>query len=516
MRQLVRIRQYGVGTTTYTRDISPETANERHHKSWLEMSEQERIESNYASNVSHIRSRMITRAKSKQYLYHAVFTTTDTFLRKNIKQFSEIVYKELKSQGISPFLFFEVNHKQEIWKYDDDSVDAKKIIEKYGYTCFPRDSVENAFGCYNRRAFAPLAQNNDMHIHALLDKPVDFTHYVQTVKCNPNNLYCELFYKLRDYIYNSTEHKLEDLEWYKEESLKKNINYMSKLVFYTKSKMPQNMQMYRTDNKKVESLDQTFILDEYGEILYNFKNDFDFENLQNFNRNERNQERIYLNSYDFEKSDYYKSLDDTEKCNFQINYIKNLDRLNNQYKEKLNFFKREIDLLKDKSLTFTNFISLPVLNFRSVLDFNTDKFICRYEDTYYANTINTDSNTSDNSTGENNHVSNNNHSDNTKSLITSVVYPLFCLLFHPVPFILPVLLLLYCPFVPILGKKRHIRVSGETAIAKIYVLHALNRKNCKRLKRKKRKLQIKKSTKYKFMVMINCKFSMIVLNSPFL
>ncbi len=503
MRQLVRIRQYGVGTTTYTRDISPETANERHHKSWLEMSEQERIESNYASNVSHIRSRMITRAKSKQYLYHAVFTTTDTFLRKNIKQFSEIVYNELKSQGISPFLFYEVNHKQEIWQYDNNDIDAKQIKEEYGYTCFPRDSVENAFGCYNRRAFAPLAENNDMHIHALLDRPVDFTHYVQTVECNPNNLYCELFYKLHDYIYNSTEHKLEDLEYFKKESLKKNINYMSKLVFYTKSKIPKNMQMYKTDNKKVESLDQTFILNEYGEILYNFKDDFDFEKAENVNRNERNQERIYLNSYDFEKSDYYQSLDDTEKCNFQINYIKNLDKLNMEYKKKLNFFKREVDLLKDKSLTFTNFISIPTLDFKSVLDFDVDKFVARYKDTYYTDTINTDSANTSNSTGNFNHVSNNNHSDNHNSLISNVIYPLFCLFFRPIPFILPVLLLLYCPFALIPWKKCHIRVLGETAIAKIYVLHVLNRKNCKRLKRKKRRLQIKQSSKYKFMVEIN-------------
>ena len=504
MRQLVRIRQYGVGTTTYTRDIS-DTSRSENHKSWLEMTEQEKQESNYASNVSHTRDRMITRAKSKQYLFHAVFTTTDAFLRRNIKQFSEIVYNELKSQGISPFLFYEVNHKQEIWQYDNNDIDAKQIKEEYGYTCYPKDNVENAFGCYDRRAFAPLAENNDMHIHALLDKPVDFTNYVKNVECNPNNLYCELFYKLHDYIYNSTEHKLEDLEFYKEESLKKNINYMSKLVFYTKSKIPKNMQMYKTDNKKVECLDQTFVLNEFGEILYTIKNDFNYENAVNISRENRNQDRIYLNSFDFEKSDYYQSLDDTEKCNFQINYIKNLDKLNMEYKKKLNFFKREIDLLKDKSLTFTNFISLPVLNLKSVLDFNTDKFICRYKDTYYTDTINTDSNTSCNSTGENNHVSNNNYSDNTKSLITSVVYPLFCLLFRPVPFILPVLLLLYCPFVPKSGKKRHLRVSGETIIAKIYVLHVKNRMNCKRFRRKKRKLQIKKSSKHQFMVEINLK-----------
>lgn len=515
MRQLVRVRQYGVGTTTYTRDISPETANERRHKSWLEMSEQERIESNYASNVSHIRSRMITRAKSKQYLYHAVFTTTDTYLRRNIKQFSEIVYNELKSQGISPFLFFEVNHKQEIWKYDDDSVDAKKIIEKYGYTCFPRDSVENAFGCYNRRAFAPLAENNDMHIHALLDRPVDFTHYVKNVECNPNNLYCELFYKLHDYIYNSTAHKLDDLEFYKEESLNKNINYMSKLTFYTKSKMPKNMQMYKTDNKKVESLDQTFILDEYGEILYTIKNDFNYENAVNINRENRNQNRIEINSFDFEKSDYYKSLDDEEKCNFQISYIKSLDELNNQYKAKLNFYKSEIDFLKDKSLTFTNFISLSVLDFRSVLDFDVDKFVAKYKDTYYTDTINTDSANTSNSTGNFNHVSNN-HSDNHNSLIANVIYPLFCLFFRPIVYIAPVLLLLYCPFASKLEKSVIYEYRGDIAITKIYVLRVLNRVNCKRYKRKKRKLKVKKSIKYKFMVMINCKFSMIVLNSPFL
>lgn len=499
MRQLVRVRQYGVGTTTYTRDIS-DTSSNNNHKSWLEMSEQEKQESNYASNVSHIRSRMITRAKSKQYLYHAVFTTTDNCLRRDIKRFSEIVANELESQGISYFLFFELNHKQEIWQYDNNDIDAKQIKEEYGYTCFPRDSIENAFGCFDRRAFAPLAENNDMHIHALLDKPVNFTNYIKNVQCNPNNLYCKLFYKLHNYIYNISDHNSEDWEYFKEESLKKNVNYMSKLTFYTKSKMPKNMQMYRTNNKKVECLDQTFILNEYGEILYNFKDDFDFKKAENVNRNERNQERIYLNSYDFEKSDYYQGLDDKEKCNFQINYIKNLDRLNNQYRQNLIFYKKELDIL-DKPYTFTYFLSIPVLDFRSVLDFNTDTFVAKYKDTYYTDTINTDSA----NTSKNNCVSNNNHSDNRKSLIASVVYPLFCLLFRPVSFLAPVLLLLYCPFTSKSGKKRHIRVSGETAIAKIYVLHVKNRVNCKRFKRKKRRLRIKKSTKYKFMVKINYK-----------
>lgn len=460
MQRLITTRQYGIGTTTYMRDISQDTDCSNNYKSWLEMTEQEKQESNYRSNISHIRERMITRARSKQYLFHAVFTTTDVCLRRDIKKFSRIVAEELDSQGINYFMFFELNHKQAIWQYDNNDTDAKQIKKQYGYTCYPKDSIENAYGCYNRRAFAPLAKNNDMHIHVLTDIPVDFTHYVQTVECNPNNLYCDLFYDLYDYIYYSTNQSLSDLEFTKENALHKNIRYMSKLVFYTKSKLPKNMQMYKTNNKKVDCKKQSLIIDEYGEILYILHNDF--INLPNDARTERNQQRIEINSFDFEKSDYYKGLSDEEKHEFYVHYIKNLDVLNNQYRNQLIFYKKELDFL-EKSSTFTNYLSEFTLDIKSNLEFNANRFSEKYSNTY-------------------------NHT------LSNAFYPFL----YACGGVFAPLLSYFVPMGFNFEKKRHYKYRPTSQKVKIYVLKVKNRLSCKRFKRKKRKLKVKKSTKYKF------------------
>lgn len=497
MERLVTVSQYGVGTTEYTREIDlgtfHRTNNRDIRKSWAEMTDEERQESSYRSNVSHTRARMITRAKSAQYLFHAVFTTTDNCLRRDIKRFSQIVAQELESQGINHFMFYELNHKQEIWHYDDDNFDARQIITDHGYTCYPKDSVENAFGCYNRRAFAPLADNNDMHIHVLTDKPVSFINYVKNVECNPNNLYCELFYNLYEYVYYSSNHSLEALEHIKEIAQHKNIRYMSKLAFYTKSKLPKYMQLYKTNNKKVEHLKQTFILNEYGEILFTLRNDFDFSNLENVRKEERNQERIEINSFDFEKSDYYKNLNDIDKHNFQINYIKNLVEVNKFYRNELIFYKKELDFL-DKPFTFTNFKSESVLNLKSILDFDTTKFVNKYNQTYYTSTNNNTLTNKSNGLGA--------HSHTPVHPNTPVVYSLVCLFTSPVLFVVPVLFttpvfFLLCSFSG-LEKSVTYKYRPNISGAKIYVLKVKNRLSCKRFRRKRRRLQVKKPSKIKF------------------
>lgn len=503
MERLVTVTQYGVGTTEYTREIDlgtfHRTNNRDIRKSWAEMTNEERQESSYRSNVSHTRARMITRAKSAQYLFHAVFTTTDNCLRRDIKRFSQVVAKELDLQGINHFLFYELNHKQEIWHYDDDNFDARQIITDHGYTCYPKDSVENAFGCYNRRAFAPLADNNDMHIHVLTDKPVSFINYVKNVECNPNNLYCELFYNLYEYVYYSSNHSLEALEHIKEIAQHKNIRYMSKLAFYTKSKLPKYMQLYKTNNKKVEHLKQTFILNEFGEILFTLHNDFNLENIENIRKKEKNQSRIEINSFDFEKSDYYKNLNDIGKHNFQINYIKNLVEVNKFYKEELLFYKKELDFL-DKPFTFTNFKSESVLNLKSILDFDTTKFVNKYNQTYYTSANNNNTDLDNTLTNKSNGLGAHSHTPVHPN--TPVVYSLVCLFTSPVLFVVPVLF-----FTPVfllsacfgLSKKSvTYKYRPDISGAKIYALKAKNRLSCKRFKRKRRRLQIKKPSKIKF------------------
>lgn len=491
MERLVTVTQFGVGTTEYSREINPDMAC--NHKSWWDMTEQEKQESSYRSNISHIRDRMETRAKSKQYLFHTVFTTTDAYLRRDIKRFSQIVAKELESQGINHFMFFELSHKQEIWHYDDNDFDAKQIVTKNNYTCYPKDKIENAHGCYNRRAFAPLADNNDMHIHVLTDKPVSFINYVKNVECNPNNLYCGLFYGLYDYIYYANNQSLDALEFFKEDTLKKNVNYMSKLVFYTKSKLPRNMQAYKTNNKKVDNKKLTLILNEYGEILDILRDDFNSD----FYNEEKNQSRIEINSFDFEKSDYYKNLNDIDKHNFQVNYIKNLVEVNKFYRNELIFYKKELDFL-DKPFTFTNFKLESVLNLKSILNFDTTKFVNKYNQTYYTSTNNNTYNnntdlvktltTKSNSLGS--------HSRTPVPPNTPVVYSLVCLFAFPVLFTTPVFLLSAC--FGLSKKSVTYKYRPNISGAKIYALKAKNRLSCKRFRRKRRRLQIKKPSKIKF------------------
>ena len=329
MRQLVTTRQYGIGTVTRTR-VLDDTQREN-KKSWADMSDEEKQQDSYRSNISHIRQRMKDRVLSSPYLFHVVYTTTWSELQKDVEYFRDIVIADLERQRINYSLFPELYHKEQIWLYDDDAP-ASATVHIDGYTATAKDSVVNAYGCYNRRAFAPLTNTNGFHIHALTDKPVDFLHYIQTVPCDPTNLYCEVFDDVRDFLFKKKEKEelhLSVLDDIKLSAQIKNYNYMSKLLFYSKSKLPDNYRFLRTNNKKVICNHEDVVIDEYGEILDIYRNDITLEQNDVIGKNVK---AFFTNIEDYKLTEEYQSLKDFDKFIFEIDYIRSLMGKNREYK----------------------------------------------------------------------------------------------------------------------------------------------------------------------------------------
>lgn len=330
MRQLVTTRQYGIGTVTRTR-VLDDTQREN-KKSWADMSDEEKQQDSYRSNISHIRQRMKDRVLSSPYLFHVVYTTTWTELQRDIAYFRDIVIADLERQGINYSLFPELYHKEQIWLYDDDAP-AYATVHADGYTAMPKDSIENAYGCYNRRAFAPLSNTNGFHVHALTDKPVNFLHYIQTVPCDPSNLYCEVFKDVRAFLQKKKEREelhLSVLDDVKLNAQIKNYNYMSKLLFYSKSKLPDNYRFLRTNNKKVMCNHEDVVIDEFGEILDIYRNDITLEQNDVIGKNVK---AFFSNIEDYKLTQEYQSLKDLDKFIFELGYIRSLMEKNEEYKK---------------------------------------------------------------------------------------------------------------------------------------------------------------------------------------
>lgn len=332
MRQLVSTRQYGIGTVTRTRVLDGDTQCRENKKSWSAMTDEEKQQDSYRSNISHIRQRMKDRVLSSPYLFHTVFTTTWTELQKDIEYFRDIVINELERQGINYSLFPELYHKEQIWLYDDDAP-AYATVHADGYTATAKDSIVNAYGCYNRRAFAPLTNTNGFHIHALTDKPVNFLHYIQTVPCDPTNLYCEIFKDVKAFLLKKKEREelhLSVLDDVKLSAQIKNYNYMSKLLFYSKSKLPDNYRFLRTNNKKVICNHEDVVIDEYGEILDIYRNDITLEQNDVIGKNVK---AFFTNIEDYKLTEEYQSLKDFDKFIFEIDFIRSLMEKNEEYKD---------------------------------------------------------------------------------------------------------------------------------------------------------------------------------------
>lgn len=331
MRQLVSTRQYGIGTVTRTRVLDDDTQCHENKKSWADMTEEEKQQDSYRSNISHIRQRMKDRVLSSPYLFHVVFTTTWTALQKDVEYFRDIVINELERQGINYCLFPELYHKEQIWLYDADAP-AYATVHIDGYTATAKDSIVNAYGCFNRRAFSPLSNTNGFHIHAITDKPVDFLHYIQTVPCDTKNLYCEVFDDVRSFLLKDKDEDdlhLSVLDDVKLSAQIKNYNYMSKLLFYSKSKLPKDYRFLRTNNKKVICNHEDVVIDEFGEIIDIYRNDI---NLAQNNINGKNVKAFFSNVEEYKLTEEYQRLKDFDKFIFEIDYIRSLMKKNEEYK----------------------------------------------------------------------------------------------------------------------------------------------------------------------------------------
>lgn len=176
----------------------------------------------YRQKVKNSRLRAATRSMSFDFYFHTVFTTTDKRISHNPELFIQLVISILKKQNINYFLVLELNHPRTVWQYDWEEEDKNDGITS--------DEVINRYGCYNRICLAPLSENEGFHIHILTDRPVDFTEWIENHGGDPKNLYCEIFY-----------HNQLD-----------NVKYILKYFYYTKSVLPDNFHIYRSNIKRIK------------------------------------------------------------------------------------------------------------------------------------------------------------------------------------------------------------------------------------------------------------------------
>lgn len=220
MKILTVRKMFGNGTTyEYSKVISgnkktnytppaPGSFEEKHEK--------------YRQKVKNSRSRAATRAMSSDFEYHTVFTTTDREISHNPELFIRLVTSILNNQDVKYFLTLELNHPRSIWQYDDWENDYNEGIKA--------DNVINRYGCFNRICLAPLSENEGFHIHILTDRKVDFTEWIENFGGDPKNLYSEIFY-----------HNQLD-----------NVKYILKYFYYTKSVLPDNFHIYRSNIKRIK------------------------------------------------------------------------------------------------------------------------------------------------------------------------------------------------------------------------------------------------------------------------
>lgn len=175
----------------------------------------------YRQKVKNSRSRAATRAMSSDFEYHTVFTTTDREISHDPELFIQLVISILKKQNINYFLVLELNHPRSIWQYDCEEDKNNGITS---------DEVINRYGCYNRICLAPLSEKEGFHIHVLTDSPVDFKEWIENYGGDPKNLYSELF------LYEQID----------------NVKYILKYFYYTKSVLPDNFHIYRSNIKRIK------------------------------------------------------------------------------------------------------------------------------------------------------------------------------------------------------------------------------------------------------------------------
>lgn len=219
MKILTVRKMFGNGTTyEYSKVISgnkktnytppaPGSFEEKHEK--------------YRQKVKNSRLRAATRSMSFDFYFHNVFTSTDKRISHNPELFINLVISTLKKQNINYFLVLELNHPRTVWQNDGEK-DKNEGIEK--------DEVINRYGCYSRTALAPLSEYEGFHIHVLTDRPVNFEEWIKNCGGDPKNLYSEIF--LYDQI--------------------NNVKYILKYFYYTKSVLPDNFHIYRSNIKRIK------------------------------------------------------------------------------------------------------------------------------------------------------------------------------------------------------------------------------------------------------------------------
>lgn len=176
----------------------------------------------YRQKVKNSRLRAATRSMSFDFYFHTVFTTANKKISHDPELFIQLVISILKKQNINYFLVLELNHPRTVWQYDWEE-DKNEGIKA--------DEIINRYGCYNRICLAPLSENEGFHIHVLTDRPVNFEEWIENYGGDPKNLYCEIFY-----------HDQFD-----------NVKYILKYFYYTKSVLPDNFHIYRSNIKKIKS-----------------------------------------------------------------------------------------------------------------------------------------------------------------------------------------------------------------------------------------------------------------------
>lgn len=205
----------------------------------------EYVQEKYRQKIKNSRSRAKQRGMSYSFKYHNVFTSTNPEISRNPKLFMDTVVKILNKQHMKFFLVIELNHPRKIWLYDNENED---FVEK--------DGIVNAYGCYNRICLEPLQEEEGFHIHVLTDREVDFTEYIENVECDINNLYSEEF----------------------EYSQLHNINYLLKYFYYTKSTLPDNLNVYRANVKLIRRNTDILTEEEYNNLLFTSSISFNCNN----------------------------------------------------------------------------------------------------------------------------------------------------------------------------------------------------------------------------------------------
>lgn len=296
----------------------------------LNMTENELKEA-LRQSTKNCRARAEKAANSYLYQYHTVFTSADQKINRNPRKFMSLVSQYLENHGITYFMILELNHPQNVWKFVTEYNNEAEFYKNF-------DSIENGYGCYNRHALAPLVGENGFHVHALTDKKVDFTKWIEKYNSDIENLYSEAFYYYEsDELYVDALKKTgkqinEELEIAKLQQ-KRNLNYMLKYVYYTKATVPNGFHIYKT-NVEVQDLNINDIsakdlitnneLEVYNKRNYdNLKNVIDKIKSDNTNIPDNiirqladNFYKLLLNSSDNKDNYDYIVQTFTQKCNY--------------------------------------------------------------------------------------------------------------------------------------------------------------------------------------------------------